>query len=493
MNAWLRSGLLLGLLVGSAWGAETLVGDAPALEAALKAARPGDVIVLRDGEWRDLDLVIDFDAAAEAPLTVRAQTPGRVVLTGASRARLGGSHLVLQGLLFRDGIMRQQHVIAFRVDSDRPARHSRVADCAVINYRPAPERDGSTTYLSLYGADNRVDHCYFRGKIDEGPMLVVWVEDEPNGHLIDRNHFAGRSPLGRNGGETIRVGTSQVSMNDSRTIVEHNYFEDCDGEAEIISNKSCENVYRYNTFVSCRGALVLRHGNRCLVEGNWFFGHGRPGTGGIRVIGEDHRIVNNYLDGLAGRDFESALPIVNGIPGSALNEYFRVRRAVIAFNTLVDCAQSITFGVGAGRRNRVEPPADCVLANNLVLGASGPLVRFDDRPLNTVWIGNQMGGAEVGLEDEGIAPASGIDFAAPRRGPLTIPPGSSPIGAAMGEFDFVVDDIAGRPRVGARDVGCMQASSPAEPRRRPLTPADVGPSWPPPALPMPTTRPGGSP
>ena len=63
-------------------------------------------------------------------------------------------------------------------------------------------------------------------------------------------------------------------MNVSRMIVEDNYYEHCDGEAEIISNKSCENIYRRNTFVECKGAL-MRHGNRCTAEGNWFFGHGR--------------------------------------------------------------------------------------------------------------------------------------------------------------------------------------------------------------------------
>jgi poly(beta-D-mannuronate) lyase len=184
----------------------------------------------------------------------------------------------------------------------------------------------------------------------------------------------GRPDLGKNGGETIRVGTSEVSMNVSRTLVEQNYFENCDGEAEIISNKSCENVYRGNTFVRNRGALTLRHGNRCIVDGNWFFGHDKPVSGGIRIIGEDHIIINNYLDGLAGEGFESAMPFVNGIPNSKPNEYFRVQRALVAYNTFVNCAQPMSFGIGKGTRNRVEPPMDCTIANNLIVGKDGPLI-----------------------------------------------------------------------------------------------------------------------
>jgi len=59
-------------------------------------------------------------------------------------------------------------------------------------------------------------------------------------------------------------------MRNSRAVVESNLFDRCDGELEIISSKSCENVYRHNTFLDCAGMLTLRHGNRCTVEGNFF-------------------------------------------------------------------------------------------------------------------------------------------------------------------------------------------------------------------------------
>jgi len=53
-------------------------------------------------------------------------------------------------------------------------------------------------------------------------------------------------------------------MRESFTTVEQNYFYRCDGEHEVISNKSCRNLYRGNTFVEC--------------QERWFFGTARqPG------------------------------------------------------------------------------------------------------------------------------------------------------------------------------------------------------------------------
>ena len=88
--------------------------------------------------------------------------------------------------------------------------------------------------MSMYGRFNRVDHCYFAGKTNEGALLVVWLDNgtatAPPTHRIDRNHFGPREELGRNGAETIRVGTSTYSMQDSDVVVENNLFTETNGE-----------------------------------------------------------------------------------------------------------------------------------------------------------------------------------------------------------------------------------------------------------------------
>ncbi|MEO0875758.1 MAG: chondroitinase-B domain-containing protein, partial [Bacteroidota bacterium] len=51
-----------------------------------------------------------------------------------------------------------------------------------------------------------------------------------------------------------------MSLSSGYTIVEHNLFEDCDGDPEIVSVKSCDNIIRHNTFLASYGTLSLRHG-----------------------------------------------------------------------------------------------------------------------------------------------------------------------------------------------------------------------------------------
>src|SRR6185369_16670177 len=143
----------------------------------------------------------------------------------------------------------------------------------------------------------------------------------------------------------IRVGTSDFSFNQSRTVVEDNFFEHCNGDVEIISSKSIGNTFRRNTFFECEGALSLRHGNGSTVEGNYFFGNHKPLTGGVRIVGEDHTVFNNYFADLAGSSSRAPLAIMQGITNSPLNGYFQVKRAMVAFNSFVNCANSLLIGL----------------------------------------------------------------------------------------------------------------------------------------------------
>jgi len=45
-------------------------------------------------------------------------------------------------------------------------------------------------------------------------------------------------------------------------IVEHNLFEKCDGEIEIISMKASKSVVRFNTIRESYGYITMRHGER---------------------------------------------------------------------------------------------------------------------------------------------------------------------------------------------------------------------------------------
>ena len=374
----------LSLLVAatSAAASEKLVANPKELAAALERVRPGSTVLMADGTWKDADIVFAARGKADKPITLRAQTPGKVVLTGQSRLHIAGSHLVVDGLWFKDGFVKSGSIVEFRGNSKTLANQCRLTHCAITDYNP-PDRKTDFKWCSLYGQSNRVDHCYFAGKTHAGTTLVVWVGNQPDHHHIDHNHFGPRPPLGANGGETIRVGTSEVSMNVSRTTVEDNLFEHCNGEVEIVSNKSCENVYRHNTFRECAGALTLRHGNRCEVSGNVFIGNGKKNTGGVRIIGEDHRVAGNRFFDLAGKDTRATLCLMNGIPDSPLHGYFQVKRVLITSNTLVRCAQNIV--VGYPGENATLPPVDCVITNNVITATAAEYVPTIPNDVGPAW------------------------------------------------------------------------------------------------------------
>jgi poly(beta-D-mannuronate) lyase len=346
------------------WAEEMIVADAAAFAAAAKSIKAEDTLVLKDGIWVDAELNLQAEGTAERPITLRAQTGGKVVFTGKSSLSIGGAHIIVDGLWFQNP--KGEEAIELRSEHNKPANDCRITNCAVTNDLPAPKAKTSARFVSIYGSRNRVDHCYLAGKTTAGTTLVVWIcEGDDVKHQIDHNHFGPREPLGKNGGETIRVGDSKTSMVMAACVVEHNLFEQCNGEAECISNKSCGNLYRRNTFKAVSGTLTLRHGNACRVEDNVFLGEGAKGTGGIRLIGEDHLVKGNYLENLTGDDARSAICLMLGIPNSAANGYFQVKRAKVTENTLINCEHNFLFGM-SGEKKANLPPIETVVSNNMI-------------------------------------------------------------------------------------------------------------------------------
>lgn len=359
------------LVAPAALAGNTLVHTSGEFDAALGAARAGDTITLANGVWRDVQLLFRGEGRPDAPITLTAQSPGGAILSGQSNLRMAGRYLVVSNLVFRDGYSPTSEVVSFRRNQQERAVHSRVTGIVIDGYSK-PDRLETDNWVAMYGSDNRFDHSQLAGKTNAGTTLVV-VRDAGQGldnrHRIDHNFFGERPNLGMNGGETIRVGTSHDAQSDSHTVVEDNWFEHCDGEIEIISNKSGANVYRRNVFFESRGALVLRHGDGNLVEDNVFLGNGKPHTGGIRVINRRQTVRNNYLEGLAGAGFASALTVMYGVPDSPPNRYVQVEGALIANNTIVD-AHSIFLGAGRDEE-RSARPIDSRLEATLIVNRDG--------------------------------------------------------------------------------------------------------------------------
>lgn len=353
------------LLTASAAAREYRVslGD---VAATLREARPGDRIVIENGRYSDLSLKWLGRGAEGKPVRIEAATPGGVEITGGSTLRLAGEWLEVSGLCFRDGVAPSGSVIEFR-NGREVANHCRLTECVVDNYNPA-RRDMVYSYILLYGRHNRVDHCSLMGKLNLGVTLIVMLNEprsQQNFHRIDHNWFGPRPVYGSNGAETIRVGTSQQAYSSSNTTIEENLFDRCNGEVEVVSIKSSDNVIRRNVFFESEGVLALRHGDRNTVEENLFVGHGKRNTGGIRVVNAGHKVRRNTLVGIAGGRFFSALALMNAVPNSLPNRYCLVENVEVTDNTFIDCS-NIEFGTGKDLERTLAPERVLFARNTIV-------------------------------------------------------------------------------------------------------------------------------
>lgn len=468
-----NAAVLVLLVVSISRAEEHRVNSETDLKTLCSKVDAGDSIVLENGVWRDIELEFDsLSGTKESPVAIVAETPGKVVFSGKTKFRISGQHIVVSGLIFRD-CFDVDHVFQMKSRKHEFANNCRVTEC-IFEQPTKVNSSKDTKWLSIYGSNNRIDHCYLDGKTTQGTTLVVWVNEEESGkHRIDHNYFGPRPKLGQNGGETIRIGTSKVSESRCETVVEENYFYHCDGEAEIISNKSCGNIYRHNVFEECAGALTLRHGHRCLVDGNVFLGNELPGTGGVRIIGQRHRVINNYFEGLRGHSVRSAISLMNGIPDGPLNGYAPVKDAVVAHNTFIDCKVTVGIGVGAGSRNRTVTPKGCWFANNVVSSGQWNPFAIHADPSGIAFAGNKQ---QIGKK----YPDSPVEF---ERVELRLQRGDDALMRPTDPRELqtkaltvlaIKTDVDGQPRGKVAFAGCDE---PETKLRKFPSPSDTGPNW----------------
>ncbi len=368
--------LLLASLCSLSASAKTVeVINAHDFNEAAKEAVAGDTIILTNGIWNDARLFVKRgQGTAEAPIVVMAETKGGVILKGNSSISISGDYVNVYGLVFTGETpgLDNKYVIETKTSKDDYANNCVISDCVVDSFNPRV-KSVQTTYISVWGKNNVIKNCYLAGKTCKGPTMIVWPNDErsqENHHKITRNYFGVRPSYGANGGETLRVGSSQVSKSNSNTIIEENLFEKCDGEVEIISIKSCENQVINNTFYECQGGMTLRHGDRNVVTGNFFNGNEVQNTGGVRIINEGHTVSNNLFYKLRGENFYCSLAIMNGVPGTLINGYHKVVDVDITHNTFVECGSYFELCVGKGDRDRDDKPKNVDVSKNMIYGVN---------------------------------------------------------------------------------------------------------------------------
>ena len=365
----------------------SLVENITELNNAIKKAKPGDEIVLKNGVWKDVKIKFRGKGTEKNPITIKAETAGKVSIEGTSYLKIGGEYLIVKDLHFKNGFSPSRSVIDFKIShkdkADEIAFYCKVTNCVIEDFNK-PKRDKSDFWVNFWGRHNELSNCYIAGKTNRGPTVRVnlaGIESINNYHQIVNNHFGPRPVKGGPSGETIQLGNSYTSMSPSYTMVANNLFEECNGEVEVISSKTNFNEFRNNVFYKSEGSLVTRHGNYCTIDGNYFIGDAtNENIGGIRLINTGHWVTNNYFFNLKGKSFRSPLAVMNGIPKSPLNRYNQVTDVVVAYNTYVNCDSPWQFGVGTNIAQasvlpkseiRSARPIRTTVANNVIYNEKG--------------------------------------------------------------------------------------------------------------------------
>lgn len=507
-------------------GALLALGAAPAGHAVVRrvsdaagfnglpALNAGDVVVLEDGAYGELNktLVSTITSDAEAlanPIRVHAATPGGAVVTQPSRITLQGRGIILAGLDFAAGSGMYANTNSdpvWIIKLDANSRHMTVSN---VRFRDCVAGDDYGHWIYVEGFNHTIEYCHFSGKTTRNATVAFKRNTAeagiatPRQHVLRYNYFGPREcSTSQNGYESIRIGDSSSQAHDMRVTVERNVFYRAiwrdDGQKpndmEIISNKSRGNRILRNTLLESYGQITLRHGDACLVEGNFIFGGGayagdtivlgsaNSNQGGVRVIGQDHQVRNNYFVNLSGTNLRAALCVMAGATtwddgdgSDGNNGYESAANATISHNTFINCREINLGYVDTGSLQ----PTGVRLFNNAWQGAgsSNGVVRnsaftpagsggnyFYHPDADTGW--NGLGGTYTASASPRIDEI--VDHY--RR-----PAAGSPLLDAAHATLVATEDIRGlaRPATG-QDIGCHEREA-GEGGFRPLLRREVGP------------------
>ena len=436
-----RSTLVIAVMVcaATASAATYAVNSIPDLQAAIDVALPGDTIVVHNGVYTTTaSITVNRSGTAEDPIRIVAQTIGGVEITGTHGFNVTSpaAHVEIRGFLFTHASGRTQ----IRSGATHVRFTQNFFECT-----------GSGAYLTVAGHFAEIDRNEFRNKSTLGNMIDVRGSGSQIAQYvwIHHNYFHDFTSPGGNGAETIRFGLSGLSLSNGYGLIEHNLFVRCTGENELISNKSSANVYRYNTLLdSPGGELTLRHGNECIVYGNYF-----RNSAGMRIFGDRHHIFSNYFEATIGINIGNGAGEV--ADGAALTTHDRPDDNVIAFNTVVNSTRNY---FQTGRTNGLGA-TNTVFANNIIQGG-GAAASLSGPYTGGTWEGNiiwQTAGA-------GAMPLGTYDEADPilepkANGVYRPQAGSPAIDSAVGDYPMAIVDHDGQPRTSAKDRGADEVST----------------------------------
>jgi poly(beta-D-mannuronate) lyase len=302
---------------------------------------PGDEVEIKNGNYTDWALAISSKGTAAKPIIIRAEKPGMVIFSGNITTpvfKVSGDYIFIKGISFKNCVLTKTGVLI----ELNATNNCQLSNCNFSANRVTAQFT-PLVIISGNGNTNVIEGCNFTSNVDNQDVQVKITKDSfPKLTLIENNVFSDKvrvSWQNGNGGECVQIGQDPVLLGNQRpeTTVRKNRFIHCNGENEVISNKSSGNKYLNNYFEDNDGEMVMRGGHDCVIADNTFKG----GTGGIRINGTNHTIINNKIDGI-----QTAIRLMYGMAKGKeeIGFYIAASDCTIKNNTISNATTGILVG-----------------------------------------------------------------------------------------------------------------------------------------------------
>ncbi len=328
------------------------------LLSKIKALKKGDTLIIKNGTYDSVKINLSCKGDLKNNITIQAES-NKVIFKGTPNIQISGCFIKVIGITF-DKLKKHPNTIQIM------GSNNRVSQCSFLNYNFVHDH-----IINVQDTYHRIDNCLFKN-ITQAGLCIFLYRPTPieNYILIDNNTFCDRLSVkgATNGLEIIRIGTSDQSLSSSKTMVINNMLINCNGEVEAISVKCCDNIIFGNQILNSTGTITLRHGNNNSVVKNIIDGNNKANSGGVRIIGNNHLILQNFISNIKSveDDINVAICVCNGQPKPELNGYWTPHDCIIKKNIIYKC--SLGFGIGCKvKSDSIDKPINISICDNICI------------------------------------------------------------------------------------------------------------------------------
>ena len=242
------------------------------LMQGLAALRPGDTVIVGDGEYRE-SVTVSVLAPAGAPVTIRSETKHAAVVVEGRISLEDCAHVRIEGLTF----ISSPSAVLFGAD----ARHCAVSDCLLVTAEGKP--DSTISVAGPSASHNLIEDCVLRGRGRRRVGIQLACQRFNQHCTVRRCVVSGHYYAVQTG-----AGSYPTAPPGFHVIEDCDFFENLDG----VHHKMTDCIVRNCDLHHNRGhGVTVRYGARQLIEGNRIHHNGT----GIRLHSPSHLVRNNVI------------------------------------------------------------------------------------------------------------------------------------------------------------------------------------------------------